>query len=152
MADRSEGLSHGSERNSYLLPTDADFSIAVCVSRSWWLLADISVADTRTPLFITWHNPADFPTVKVLQEAEEARGKRRRSLTLANFRQPPFFFFSVFFFSSFFFVLESYRYRWKMTSRVEIIRKILRSQTNFLSAMRLNLKLRVGSLARKMEF
>lgn len=147
MADRSEGLSHGSERNSYLLPTDADFSIAVCVSRSWWPLADISVADTRAPLFITWHNPANFPTVKVLQEAEEARGKRRRSLTLANFRQAPFVFLCLLFF-----VLESYRYRWKMTSRVEIIRKILQCQTNFLSAMRLNLKLRNGFLARKMEF
>lgn len=148
MADRSEGLSHGSERNSYLLPTDADFSIAVCVSRSWWPLADISVADTRTPLFITWHNPANFLTVKVSQEAEEARGKRRRSLTLANFRQAPFV--SLFLFS--FFFLESYGYRWKMTSRVKTTREILQCQTNFVSGMRLNLKLRVGFLARKMEF
>lgn len=149
MADRSEGLSHGSERNSYLLPTDADFSIAVCVSRSWWPLADISVADTRTPLFITWHNPANFLTIKVLQEAEEARGKRRRSLTLANFRQVPFL--SLFLFS-FFYFLESHRYRWKVALRVKITRKILQSQTNFVSGIRLKLKLRVGLLARKMEF
>lgn len=151
MADRSEGLSHGSERNSYLLPTDADFSIAVCVSRSWWPLADISVADTRTPLFITWHNPANFLTIKVLQEAEEARGKRRRSLTLANFRQAPFLSLFLFLFS-FFYFLESYRYRWKVALRVKITRKILQSQTNFVSGIRLKLKLRVGLLARKMEF
>lgn len=60
MANRPEGLSHGSPRNSYLFPTDTDFSIAVRGTRPRHALADtliwvpiqrISLPDATLPTF-----------------------------------------------------------------------------------------------------